>query len=287
MDMRLSIVSGLSGSGKSIVLNALEDMGYYCVDNLPLSLLPELMGQVNSGALRKISHTAVGIDSRNLAQLDRFPQMVEELERATIAVEIVFLHADDTILLKRFSETRRRHPLSGADVALKEAIQKEREILQPVFANADLQIDTSHTNVHDLRRLVQHRIGKSAYHDISLLFESFGYKHGIPADADIVFDVRCLPNPHWEANLRPLTGKDQAVIDFLRSHTDVQQMFTDISAFLEKWLERFKQENRSYMTIAIGCTGGQHRSVYMVRQLTQHFQHIGNSNVMERHRELL
>ena len=170
---------------------------------------------------------------------------------------------------------------------LAEAIQKEREILQPVFASADLKIDTSHTNVHELRQLVQNRIEKSTPHEISLLFESFGYKNGIPADADFVFDVRCLPNPHWEAKLRSLTGKDAKVITFLQKKTDVQEMLTDICQFLEKWLPRFKQENRSYMTIAVGCTGGQHRSVYLVGELVRYFMAQGHTGAIERHRELL
>ena len=287
MDMKLLIISGLSGSGKSIALHALEDIGYYCVDNLPLSLLPGLFQQLQNGTIRKVKLVAVGIDSRNLAELDRFPEMVDHLNQADIDFQTLYLQADDKVILKRFSETRRRHPLSSKDMPLAEAIQKEREILQPVFASADLKIDTSHTNVHELRQLVQNRIEKSTPHEISLLFESFGYKNGIPADADFVFDVRCLPNPHWEAKLRSLTGKDAKVITFLQKKTDVQEMLTDICQFLEKWLPRFKQENRSYMTIAVGCTGGQHRSVYLVGELVRYFMAQGHTGAIERHRELL
>lgn len=283
--MKLLIISGLSGSGKSIVLHALEDMGYYCVDNLPLSLIPGFAKHIVSWPGKAVSKVAVGIDSRNLADLQRYPEIINEVERNGLDIETVFLNTSPEILLKRFSETRRRHPLSGSNVVLAEAIAHERTLLEPVFSNADLRIDTSQTNVHQLRRLINDRFSGEEQQSVSILLESFGFKNGIPVDADFVFDVRCLPNPHWEANLRPLTGLDQAVQEFLNKYDEVNEMFTDIKSFLEKWLPRFASENRSYMSIAIGCTGGQHRSVYLIHRLNEYFRQNGYPNIIERHRE--
>lgn len=284
--MKLIIVSGLSGSGKSIALHTLEDLGYYCVDNLPMVLLPAFAAELvkdDSGAGRK---AAVAIDARNrAADLPRFPILVKDLEATGLDCEIVFLSADDDALLRRFSETRRRHPLSGQDLPLAEAIALERGLLEPISVSADWHIDTTHTNVHQLRDLVRHRVERKPG-TLSLLFQSFGFKHGVPNDTDFVFDVRCLPNPHWEPRLRPLTGCDREVIEFLESASQVEQMFQEITRFLETWVPSFQAGGRSYLTVSIGCTGGQHRSVYMVERLASHFRgrDIGIST---RHRELL
>jgi len=285
--MRLIIVSGLSGSGKSIALHVLEDLGYYCIDNLPIGLLPALAEQVvgEPGAHR--GQFAVGIDARTLgADLEGFPAMVEDLQAKGLDCDIFFLEANDATLLQRFSETRRRHPLSSDKLALNEAIAKERALLEPLSARADLIIDTSLTNVHQLRDLVRERVSHEAPASLSVLLESFGYKHGVPADADFVFDVRCIPNPHWEPELRALTGRDRPVADYLERQPQVEQLYEDLAGFLERWLPQFESDNRSYMTIAVGCTGGQHRSVYLVERLAEGLQERGRP-VLTRHRELL
>ncbi len=281
---RLVIISGLSGSGKTVALHTLEDAGYYCVDNLPVALLTGL-----GHHLREMTGTsglfAVGIDARNPAvDLARFPDMLETLAADGIRTEIVFLNADDATLIKRFSETRRRHPLSVESRPLADAIALERKLLSPIQAKADLMVDTTATTIHQLRGLIQDRLGTRT-EALSILFQSFGFKHGIPQDADFVFDVRCLPNPHWEPGLRPLTGRDEAVQRYLEQQPGVARMFTHLRDFLAEWIPQFERENRSYLTVAIGCTGGQHRSVYLAEQLATHF---GKSRglVSLRHREL-
>jgi len=285
--MKLLIISGLSGSGKSIALHVLEDLGYYCIDNLPIGMLPALAEQLRLHRDNRQHNFAVGIDARNLyGELKNFPTILQDLRQREITCEVFFLQADHQCLLKRFSETRRRHPLSNEATPLNEAIKREQELLDPISREADLLIDTSQTNVHQLRDLVRRRVNSNQQGGMSLLFESFGYKHGIPMNADFVFDIRCIPNPHWVPELRALTGQDQAVIDYLEQHEDVSRMFDDICQFLQNWIPRFEADNRSYMTIAIGCTGGQHRSVYMVERLNAHFrqQHAGT---LSRHRELV
>ena len=285
--MKLLIVSGLSGSGKTIALQALEDLGFYCVDNLPAALLPAFALQINdSRARHAYEKAAVGIDARNMSDdLRRFPAILEDIRGIGLNVEIIFLEADENTLLMRFSETRRKHPLSSPKVPLVEAMQQERILLQPISACADLHVDTSHTNVHELRDLVRERVVKESQSPLSLSFLSFGYKHGIPADADFVFDLRCLPNPHWVPRLRALTGADAEVKAFLDEQALTGEMFDQICGFLEKWLPAFAAENRSYLTVAIGCTGGQHRSVYMVERLADYFRQRYD-NVLVRHREL-
>lgn len=281
--MKLLIISGLSGSGKSIALHALEDLDYYCVDNLPVELLSAFAAQMNS-ARSQYHDAAVSIDARNLAtDFQHFPQIVSNIRQAGLQCEIFFLDADDSTLFKRFSETRRKHPLTRADVSLAEAIRFERKLLEPIATLADWHIDTSRTNIHQLRSLIQARVARQT--SLSLSFVSFGYKHGVPADADFVFDTRCLPNPHWEPQMRLLTGLDADVVTFLENHALVTQMFEDIKTFLETWIPRFEAENRNYMTVAIGCTGGQHRSVYLVERLAAYFLHA-RPNVLRRHREL-
>lgn len=285
--MKLLIISGLSGSGKSVALHTLEDIGFYCIDNLPVGLLAtfarHLMEESSDRAPERV---AIGIDARNHPdQLQRFGTILGELRAQDIECQIIFLQADEPTLLKRFSETRRKHPLSGKEVSLADAITRERELLNPIAQNANLFIDTSHTNVHQLRDLVQERVGSVENRDLSLLFESFGFKHGIPGDADFVFDARCLPNPHWDPNLRPLTGRDQAVADFLDQHELALTMYEQIRDFLQYWLPHFKADKRSYLTVAIGCTGGQHRSVYLTERLATWFREH-HQNVALRHREL-
>jgi len=284
--MNMVIISGLSGSGKSVALHALEDMNYYCIDNLPVGLLGALANEFQVMPLRTGTDIAVGIDARNHPdQLQRFPEIITSLRDQGMACRIMFLQADDATLLKRFSETRRKHPLSDRNTPLADAIEKERVLLSPIIANADLFIDTSRTNVHQLRDLVMETQGKADSAGFSLLLRSFGYKHGIPADADFVFDARCLPNPHWVPELRSQTGRDQEVAAFLEREGIVGKYLEQLAQFLDTWIPRFQTDNRSYLTIAIGCTGGQHRSVYLVERLARHLDGKVGA-VVKRHREL-
>jgi len=284
--MRMIIVSGLSGSGKSIALQTLEDIDYYCVDNLPIKLLQTFVEEIQIRDNSRFENTAVSIDARNFqAELERFPGVLSQLRAGGLIVEILFLRASDEILLKRYSETRRKHPLSLDGVTLLEAIQQERQLLEPIVAHADLIIDTSHTNVHELRTMVRTRLHDTPQEMLSILFLSFGFKNGIPDDADLIFDVRCLPNPHWEPQLRPLTGLDDKVIAFLDQQPDVRSMVADLRQFLERWIPCFENGSRSYLTVGIGCTGGQHRSVYIAAALARYFTNTRRS-VMIRHREL-
>ena len=284
--MNLVIISGLSGSGKTIALHTLEDIGFYCIDNLPVGLLSGFASEVRDQHLISGDKVAVSIDARNHPQqLNRFPDIIAELKHSNTSCKILFLQAENSTLLKRFSETRRKHPLSGIDLPLADAIDKERKLLAPIAASADLLIDTSHTNLHQLRDLVRECLGEDKDAEFSLLLRSFGYKHGIPADADFVFDARCLPNPHWQANLRSLTGLDKDVVSFLEKETLVQELYNDLESFLSTWIPRFRSDNRSYLSIAIGCTGGQHRSVYLVDRLAKNLGKQAG-DVVVRHREL-
>ena len=283
--MKLVVISGVSGSGKSNALHVMEDLDYYCIDNLPVGLLPAFAEQA-AASNETITHAAIGIDARNLPnELHRFSYILGQLKNKGVVVEIIFLDAEDNILLKRFSETRRKHPLTEDEIPLIEAIQKERELLEPIASRADLYIDTSRTNIYQLRDLIKERITGSTSQDLSLLFESFGFKYGAPTDADFVFDARCLPNPHWEPELRPYTGLDQPVIDYLKQHAIVDEMFEDIKNFILNWMPRFEAENRSYLTVAIGCTGGQHRSVYLAHQLAKTLKQV-HPNTHIRHRDM-
>jgi UPF0042 nucleotide-binding protein len=280
--MKLLIVSGLSGAGKTIALHSLEDMGFYCVDNLPVNLLPAFAEQTKQ--LEAHEGVAVGIDARTPA-LHEMLALLQTLSDINIPYQILFLEADDEVLIKRFSETRRKHPLSSSQVPLREAIQQERQLLEPLARRADIRLNTSFTPVHQLRDMIRLQIKLRSNQMLSLLFQSFGFKYGIPSDADFVFDVRCLPNPYWEFELRNLTGLDGAVINFLQVQPKVQQMQTAIIEFLEAWLPQFAADNRNYLTVAIGCTGGQHRSVYVASQLAKHFSEQ-REGVLVRHREL-
>jgi UPF0042 nucleotide-binding protein len=283
--VKLVIVSGLSGSGKSVALHTLEDLGYYCIDNLPAGLLSVLALELSQGPA-PVRKAAVGIDARNLPQaLQQFSQILDQLKQRGISSEILFLTCETETLIKRFSETRRRHPLSNSGASLAEAVEQERALLEPIAQRADLFIDTSQTNIHQLRDLVMSRVARENRGRLSLLFESFGYKHGIPRDADFVFDARCLPNPHWQPELRPLSGRDSAVAEYLESDPLVTTMYQQLCSFLEQWIPAFEAGTRSYLTIAVGCTGGQHRSVYLVERLACHFQ-ARYPNVVARHREL-
>jgi len=270
--MRLVIVSGLSGSGKSVALHMLEDLDYYCVDNIPAGLLPMFISHTVRSRESTYGYTAVGVDARNRpAEIASVPKLVADLKRSGVACEVLFLRADQEVLLKRYSETRRRHPLSRDGLGLAEAIGQEQALLEPIADAADLIVDTTRTSVHELRELIRDRVGARVEGRMSILFESFAFRHGVPGDADFVFDVRSLPNPHWEPGLARFTGRDPAVVEYLERHPQVTKMFEDIVGFLEHWIPELVRTNRSYLTIAIGCTGGQHRSVYLVERLARHF----------------
>ena len=283
--MRLVIISGLSGSGKSVALNVLEDTGFYCIDNIPVGLLRSFIKEIRRRQDSGYEQVGVGLDARNLPDIDELPKLINELRADGARCELVFLQASDDILLSRFSETRRKHPLTSDNTSLPEAVSKERRLLGPIIDMADLVIDTSSTTVYDLRDLVRERVASRDDTALSILIESFGYKHGIPADADFVFDVRCLPNPYWEPKLRPLNGKDQSVRDFLSGQPQVVEMIGDIETFLRRWIPRYESFQRSYLTIAIGCTGGQHRSVFVTESLADRLQDA-HGPIQTRHFEL-
>jgi len=284
--MRLIIVSGLSGSGKSVALHMLEDIDFYCVDNIPAALLKPLISHTVRGSGDIYPRTAVGLDARNrINEIETIPQLVTELRRSGISCDVLYLHASDEVLLKRYAETRRKHPLLAEGISLREAIAAERRLLEPITKAADLVIDTSNMGVHALRELIRERIDRRREGRLSLMFESFGFKHGIPGDADFVFDVRNLPNPFWEHSLRELTGQDPAVADYLAGHASVREMIADLTGFLAKRITEFAGANRGYLTIAIGCTGGQHRSVFIAEKLAAHFRAI-YPQVLTRHDSL-
>ena len=283
--MQLTLISGRSGSGKSTVLHVLEDHEFYCIDNLPASLLPSLARRLTAGEL-KTQKVAVSIDARNLpADLEQVPAIIDQLSHNDLATEVLFLDANSQTLLKRFSESRRKHPLSDKETGLREAIDRESEMLEPLSLMASLSIDTSEMSQHTLRDLIVSRLLNGESKRMTLQFQSFGFKNGIALDADLVFDVRCLPNPYWDSSLRALTGLNSEVQAFLDSQPEVQAMSAEIEAYLDRWLPRFERNNRSYMTVALGCTGGQHRSVYLAEKLGQLFQERF-AQVQVRHREL-
>ncbi|MDD4962337.1 MAG: RNase adapter RapZ [Gallionella sp.] len=285
--MQLFLISGLSGSGKSVALKVLEDSGYYCVDNLPADLLVSLVKHLQMAGY---THIAVSVDVRSANSVRLLPPLVKEIQQQGVDVRILFLDAQNATLVKRFSETRRLHPLSDpmfleqGHVArtLPECVEYERELLSEI-SDIGHHIDTTETNANALRAWIKQLI-KIDKARLTLLFQSFGFKHGIPLDADLVFDVRCLPNPHYEPLLRPLTGRDTSVIEFLENAPLVQEMFADITHFVERWLPHYIADNRSYLTVGIGCTGGQHRSVFLSEKLAHHF--ADQQQVLIRHREL-
>lgn len=277
----LIILSGRSGAGKTVALNILEDLGYYCIDNLPLDLLSNLAEKIHDN----YRNIAVSIDGRNLANASHdFEMLYQNIKKEYRQAEIIYIDADDKVLLRRFSETRRKHPLTNAKTSLQEALHIESDLLHPILNHADFRIDTSHLNAHNLRHIIFERI-KGTTSGLSILFQSFGHKRGVPADSDFTFDVRCIPNPYWENGLRDQTGKDSEVIEFLESFDNTHKMFEMIKQFIETWLPSFEAENRRYLTISIGCTGGRHRSVYFTEKLGHYFQEKFD-NVSIRHRDL-
>lgn len=284
--VRLVILSGLSGSGKSVALHALEDLGYYCIDNIPVALLRSFVDEILPRRNGGFENVAVGIDARNQpADIGEIPELLMKLRADGLACELLFLQASDDVLLARFRETRRKHPLTTKELGLAEAVARERELLGPVIDAADLIIDTSSMTVYELREQIRERIGGRPTGSLSILIQSFGYKSGVPADADFVFDVRCLPNPYWEPQLRPLCGKDEPVIEFLDREPLVQSMVDGIAKFLEEWIPRYQDFHRSYLTIAIGCTGGQHRSVYVTEAVAKRLDPLYGP-IRTRHQEL-
>ncbi|MDQ1363872.1 MAG: RNase adapter protein RapZ [Pseudomonadota bacterium] len=284
--MKLVIISGLSGSGKSVALHTLEDEGFYCIDNLPLGLLPDFIDQLSSQPMRIYNEVAVGIDARSgVDDLLRFKEIIDDIQAKKIHVEIIYFQAEANTLIKRFNDTRRRHPLAKRGIPLAEAIELEQNLLSPVALVADLCLDTTRTNIHQLRSLLKERVLLKPAHEMSLLIQSFGFKNGAPSDSDFVFDLRCLPNPHWNQTLRELTGQDPAVRHFLDSRHEVIDMYNQLLQFLENWVPQFNLQNRYYLTISLGCTGGQHRSVYMAEKLCDELRNK-YPHVSLRHREL-
>ena len=286
--MKLVIVSGLSGSGKTIALHTLEDAGYYCVDNLPLALLPAFVASTLKQPLMAQEHAAIGIDIRGgVSELRELQQHMDRLleEHHGLRIQLIYLHAEHEILLRRFSETRRLHPLVRSGLPLDEALVAEAELLAPLREAADLIIDTSHSNIHQLRALLRARLLAATDTRFSLLLQSFGFKHGAPTDSDFIFDVRCLPNPHWDPRLRPLTGRDTEVSAFLAELPEVRDMLDQLEQALMSWLPMFEREHRQFLCVSLGCTGGQHRSVYMVERLAERLSKQYPSLAI-RHREL-
>lgn len=283
--MQLIIISGRSGSGKSSLLHALEDLGYYAIDNLPVSLLLALVKKaINED---KLSQLAVSIDARNLQQeLKLFPNCLEQIIQLGLQPQVIYLNASDQVLIERFSNTRRRHPLTrSSELSLAEALKEEDLLLEPLANLASQCFNTSKLNVHEIRKLAAECLTDQGQQQPTLLFQSFGFKNGVPLDVDLVFDLRCLPNPYWHAELRQYNGTQQPVIDFFASQLEVAQMQASITEFLTTWLPKYQQSNRSYLTLGLGCTGGQHRSVYMAEQLAKHFS-ANFKNVQVRHKNL-
>lgn len=278
--MQLTLISGLSGSGKSIALNVLEDAGYYCVDNLPATLVPQLVSYLSSAGYQRVG---VAVDVRSGASIAALPKLVEMLRSMVPDVRFLFLDSRDDTLIARFSETRRRHPLAGEGITISEAIARERELLSAI-GEIGHRIDTSSLQPNVLRAWIKDMIHAAPNKGLTLLFQSFGFKHGIPVDADMVFDVRCLPNPHYDPKLRPLTGRDAEIVEFLERIPEVHKMAEDIRRFVSEWLPAFIRDGRSYFTVAIGCTGGQHRSVYLAERLARELS--AQTPVLVRHRSM-
>ncbi|MGI9324923.1 MAG: RNase adapter RapZ [Pseudomonadales bacterium] len=283
--MKLIILSGRAGSGKSTALHALEDAGFNCIDNFPPELLQALVSNAKSLSDNPPDQ-AVCIDART-SDLEAFPRILVELDRMGVDCQVIYLDALSPTLVKRFSETRRKHPLTSENADLKEAIDAEQSILEGIADLADLTVDTTTLTAQDLIELIRTRVIENDSLGLALMFRSFGFKYGVPVDADFVFDVRCLPNPHWVEHLRPLNGTDEPVKEYLANESLVNRMFDDISRFVENWLSCFEENHRTYLTVAIGCTGGQHRSVYLAERLSSHFSGVNQAgSVLVRHREL-
>lgn len=284
---RLTIVTGLSGSGKSVALHTLEDEGFFCIDNLPSDLLSDVIDKLLSTGSESYRRLAIGIDTRSeRSSADNLLNLLQELRaRTDTQVEVLFLDTDRSTLVTRFSETRRKHPMSTQDLPLINAIDDEARLLDPVKTKADLVVDTSALNLHELREIIRTYLLGKTRGGLALVFQSFGFKHGTPASTDFMFDVRCLPNPHWEPDLRRFTGREKPIIEFLGNQPDVLSMYDDICNFVTRWLPSFESENRAYLTVSVGCTGGRHRSVYLAEKLCAHFS-ASRANVSKRHREL-
>ncbi|GAA0398211.1 RNase adapter RapZ [Cocleimonas flava] len=281
--MHIIIVSGMSGAGKTQVLHTLEDQGYYCIDNLPLELFENVF---ETERLLKHQKIAVGVDIRSGKKyLKKLPEMVTKLKRK-FKTDVIYLYAGKSVLIKRYDETRRKHPLSSPDTTLRDAILKEYDLIEPIRVIADIQIDTSTTNIYELASKITSRVSNTQHQSLSLMFQSFGFKHGTPRDSDYLFDVRCLPNPYWIHDLRPYTGLDKEVSEWLSSHELVNEMENDLKYFIEKWIPKIISSQRAYLTISIGCTGGHHRSVYLIEKLAKHFETIYKDSVIVQHREL-
>lgn len=267
-------------------MRALEDLGYFCVDNLPMTMVPALVEQVRAAGTDRERHVAVVVDARGAGRgLEKFSDVIGQLREGGINPQVIFLEAEDNALITRFKETRRRHPLTSSRCTLSEAISRERALLAPLRENADVIIDTTHTHLYQLRDLVRQRLYESASNGFSVLLQSFGYKNGVPQDADMVFDARCLPNPFWKPELRSLNGQDKAVVRYLENQPEAARMLASLEGFLDQWIPAFEQDNRAYLNIAIGCTGGQHRSVYLVEKIASHLRGK-REGVIVRHREL-
>lgn len=283
---RLIIVCGLSGAGKTVVLNALEDLSYYTIDNLPATLLNELIDQFSKEDNKLAKQIVIGIDARNMHHNYSFlPETLLSLRKKNISTDLIFIEANDDVLTKRFSETRRKHPLSSDSTSLTDAIKQERNVIGILAEAADLCIDTSHMQLNELRDIVRNRIAQKEKAALSIQFMSFGYKNGIPKDADFVFDLRCLPNPYWNKDLRKYSGKDEPIIDFLLKQDSAKEMLSDLEHFLNRWIPQFEADSRSYLSIAFGCTGGHHRSVFITEQLATVFNN-SDRQVIIRHRDL-
>jgi len=285
--MKLVIISGLSGSGKSVAINTLEDDDFYCIDNMPLSMLLTCIEHLAGTASMYYEKIAIGVDARNASKdIISFPDIVVTIKKQGIDLELIHLEANEQTLIQRYSETRRKHPLTKNGLPLIEAIHMEKNILEDLVLLADLRIDTTSTNVRELRSIITEQVCKKDSSELTILLQSFGFKYGVPNNSDYVFDVRCLPNPYWENSLRELTGKESEVIEFLQSHDDVKKMIESISTFIEKWLPLFAKENRSYLSVSIGCTGGRHRSVHVTEYLSNRFSKFEDTHVSVRHRDL-
>ena len=285
--MKLVIISGLSGSGKSVAINTLEDDDYYCIDNMPLSLLLTCIEHLTTTTSFNYEKIAIGVDARNASKdIIAFPEIAKAIKKRGIDLSLIHLEANEETLIQRYSETRRKHPLTKKGLPLVEAIHMEKHILEDLVLLADLRIDTSSTNVRELRTIITEQVCKKISAELTILLQSFGFKYGVPNDSDYVFDVRCLPNPYWEKNLRELSGKDPDVIEYLQSYDEVKQMIDSIAGFIEKWLPFFARENRSYLSVSVGCTGGHHRSVHVTEYLCERLGGFKDTHISVRHRDL-
>jgi UPF0042 nucleotide-binding protein len=285
--MKLIVLSGLSGAGKTVALKQYEDLGYTCIDNIPLALLgPMITRMLAKSGQDRYERIAIGVDARESPrEIRRFPQHLARLKARGVDVHLIFLTASDEAILRRYSETRRPHPLADETTSLVEAIERERTLLAPIADLADEPFDTTQMNLHELREAILGRLPEAVKGKLAVQFVSFGFKNGVPGGFDYLFDVRCLPNPHWILALKDLTGRDEAVEQWLDAREDVQRMLRDIREFLEPWLQAFRRQDRAYVTIGVGCTGGQHRSVYLVERLARHFRKHFDP-VMVKHKEL-